>query len=317
MHPVGVPSGFERAAEAANVAGLITMEIRRAALPCRTAILRWIVCGCLTLPPGIAPAQQALDAAHPQGKWEVLEGCRIVTNSVIDGDSFRVNHKGRAYVFRLYFVDAPEADASLAERIKDQAAYFGSAITNIPRGGKLAAQFTRERLSGHDVTVVTRWQNAMGRGKLARFYCVVLVQGKNLGDELVANGLARIYGLRANWPEGTRSTTIINKLKNLELIAREQRRGLWDEKAFPRMTDSKPVVLAEAKKGNPGTVDVNEASYEALQTLPGVGPKIAERIIANRPYHTVDDLLKVSGIGTSKMEQLRPLVRVEGVATER
>jgi competence ComEA-like helix-hairpin-helix protein len=308
---------FERAAEAATMAGLISMEIRRAALPCRMAILRWIACGWISLV-GVAPAQQAVDAAHPQGKWEVLEGCRIVTNSVMDGDSFRVTHKGRDYIFRLYFVDAPEADASLAERIKDQAAYFGIATTVIPGGGRLSAQFTRERLSGHDVTVVTRWQNAMGRGKLARFYCVVLVQGKNLGEELVAHGLARIYGLRANWPEGTRATTIINKLKNLELTAREQRRGLWDDKAFPRMADSEPVVVAsKGKKGSAGTVDVNEASYDTLQTLPGIGPKIAERIIANRPYHTVDDLLNVSGIGTIKMEQLRPLVRVEGVETER
>jgi len=51
------------------------------------------------------------------------------------------------------------------------------------------------------------------------------------------------------------------------------------------------------RKGSVSGVDLNEASFEELQTLPGIGPKLAERIMANRPYHKVDDLLKVQGIG--------------------
>mgnify|MGYP001597796670 CR=1 FL=1 len=58
-------------------------------------------------------------------------------------------------------------------------------------------------------------------------------------------------------------------------------------------------------------MDVNEASAEELQTLPGIGPKLAERIMANRPYLKVDDLLKVSGIGPMTIEQFRDRVRVE------
>ena len=53
------------------------------------------------------------------------------------------------------------------------------------------------------------------------------------------------------------------------------------------------------------------ASAEELQTLPGIGPKLAERIIANRPYQKVDDLLKVRGIGTNNFERFRARVRTE------
>jgi competence ComEA-like helix-hairpin-helix protein len=256
--------------------------------------------------------QQARDATNPQGKWEVLDGCTLATNSVVDGDSFQVQHKDRTYIFRLYFVDAPEADASLQERIQDQAAYFGISTTDIPRGGRLAAQFTREKLTGREFTVVTRWQNAMGRSKMARFYGIVRVDGKNLAEELVSNGLARIYGLRASWPDGTRSTTVINKLKNLELAAREQRRGVWNEKAFARDTSAgAEAVATKSGQGGAEPVDINEASFEELQTLPGIGPKLAERIIAKRPYPKVDDLLKVQGIGPKTFERIRTMVRVE------
>ena len=277
-----------------------------------------IVCGWLLFSTLWACGQQARTAENPDGKWEVLDGCVLSTNSFSDGDSFQVEHKGRTYIFRLYFVDAPESDASLTERITDQAAYFSLSAADVVRGGKLAGKFTREKLAGREFTVVTRWQNALGRSSLARFYCIALVQGKNLGEELVAAGLARIYGLRANWPEGTRSTTTINRLKNLEMQAREKQRGLWDEKTFSRLTDTTPKpVKAKGEKIVTGPMDLNEATYEELQTLPAIGPKLAERIVANRPYHRVDDLMKVDGVGAKILERLRPLVRVEGIEGEK
>lgn len=201
---------------------------------CR-GIVRWILCGWWLALPLTAPAQQLKDTEHPQGKWEVLEKCRLTTNTVADGDSFHVTYQGREYIFRLYFVDAPEADASLAERVKDQAAYFDVATKDIPKGGRMAAEFARQKLAGREFTVVTRYQNALGRSRLARFYCAVLVDGRNLAEEMVANGQARIYGLRANWPEGERSATFVNKLKNIELTAREKHLGMWNTKEFPRV----------------------------------------------------------------------------------
>ena len=285
----------------------------------RTGTLQWFLCGWLLVLPILAVAQQKRDAANPLGKWEVLEKCRLTTNSVADGDSFHVTHQGREYIFRLYFVDAPEVDVSLAERATDQAAYFGVATRDIPNGGKMAAKFAQQRLAGREFTVVTRYQNALGRSRLARFYGVVLVDGKNLAEELVANGQARIYGLRANWPDGERSATFINKLKNLEVTAREDRLGMWNTKDFPRALSPGPAAAPEGKmvKGGGQVVDLNEATFEELQRLPGIGPKRAELIIASRPYHKAEDLLRVSGIGPKTLKRLQLLVCVEGVEGEK
>jgi len=225
-------------------------------------------------------------------------------------------HKGREYIFRLYFVDAPESDSAMKDRIKDQSEYFGISPKDIPHAGLLASRFTREKLSERDFTIITRWQNALGRSSLARFYGVVMVNGKNLAEELVAHGYARIYGLRANWPDGPRSTTFINKLKNLELTARENKRGVWDESAFPRSTGEMSSAT-ESTHGvpanptvTPTAMDVNTATFEELQKLPGIGPKLAERIIAHRPFKTIADLDRVPGIGPATIKRLESLVLV-------
>ncbi|HEX2574921.1 MAG TPA: helix-hairpin-helix domain-containing protein, partial [Aquihabitans sp.] len=69
-----------------------------------------------------------------------------------------------------------------------------------------------------------------------------------------------------------------------------------------------------APGGEPEVVDLNTATAEQLDTLPGVGPATAAAILAHRdehgPFGSVDELLEVRGIGDAKLEQLRPLVRV-------
>lgn len=78
--------------------------------------------------------------------------------------------------------------------------------------------------------------------------------------------------------------------------------------------DPPPVLHAAAALREGETIDVNEASEEELQLLPRVGPAIAGRIVAARPFSTVEDLTRVSGIGPRTLERLRPLVAVGDVA---
>lgn len=77
----------------------------------------------------------------------------------------------------------------------------------------------------------------------------------------------------------------------------------------PAGVRSAPVIIDLDAPGQ--LVNVNRASQAALEELPGIGPARARDIIANRPYATVDDLLRVPGIGPVTLESLRPLVTVE------
>lgn len=69
---------------------------------------------------------------------------------------------------------------------------------------------------------------------------------------------------------------------------------------------------APAGAAGTGKIDINTADAASLDTLPGVGPSTATKIIAEReangPFATVDDLGRVSGIGPKRLEQLRDLV---------
>jgi competence protein ComEA len=72
----------------------------------------------------------------------------------------------------------------------------------------------------------------------------------------------------------------------------------------------------DADGGGPagGRVDLNTATLEQLQTLPGIGPVLGQRILdwraQNGRFSTVDELGEVSGIGPRVLEGLRPLATV-------
>lgn len=86
----------------------------------------------------------------------------------------------------------------------------------------------------------------------------------------------------------------------------------------PRVGESVPLpagrVSAEAVDSTPGPIDVNHATVEELDELPGIGPATAAAIVDHReqngPFATVDDLEAVRGIGPAKLEAIRDLVAV-------
>jgi competence protein ComEA len=75
-----------------------------------------------------------------------------------------------------------------------------------------------------------------------------------------------------------------------------------------------PAAGAGSGGGAPGPIDLNIATLAQLDTLPGVGPVLAQRILDWRTEHgrftNVDQLADVAGIGESRLSQLRDLVRV-------
>lgn len=52
-------------------------------------------------------------------------------------------------------------------------------------------------------------------------------------------------------------------------------------------------------------MDINTASLQQLDTLAGIGPTYAQRIIDGRPYSSVDDLLRVKGIGPATLQKIK------------
>jgi len=63
-----------------------------------------------------------------------------------------------------------------------------------------------------------------------------------------------------------------------------------------------------------GPINLNRATKSQLDTLDGIGPVIAQRIIdfrkVNGPFLTIDDIQKVSGIGTAKFAQIKSKIQV-------
>ncbi len=103
--------------------------------------------------------------------------------------------------------------------------------------------------------------------------------------------------------------------------ALKQVKGLGDarvEALRPRISFGRPATVDRPATPKPATapadtdlavvVNVNTADAEALQTLPGVGPAIAESIIAGRPYQSLDDLQQVKGLGAAKVAGLKDRV---------
>ncbi|SEJ06007.1 competence protein ComEA [Deinococcus reticulitermitis] len=98
----------------------------------------------------------------------------------------------------------------------------------------------------------------------------------------------------------------------------------WPRAEAPTVTRTElPPVTAAPESGGPptypttasvtplisGRLDLNTASAEQLEALPGIGPALAGRMIAGRPYRSLADLDAVKGIGEATLRRLTPLVR--------
>jgi competence protein ComEA len=78
--------------------------------------------------------------------------------------------------------------------------------------------------------------------------------------------------------------------------------------AEPLDTGEQVFIPALTTETGTERISVNSASATLLDTLPGVGPATAQRIIEGRPYNALEDLLEVKGIGEKTLEKLRPFI---------
>jgi endonuclease YncB( thermonuclease family) len=181
-------------------------------------------------------------SAGDRKEWVKLTDCRYVDAPDNDGDSFRVRGGDKEFTARLYYVDAPETNLRQGDRTHEQSLHFGITLDETMKAGEKAKQRTKELLQKPFV-IWTRWATAGGRGRESRYYVIVEVDGKSLGEILLSEGLARAKGTAPNLPSGEHAKEYMERMDSLENAARERRLGAW---ATSALQTPSPTPVASA-----------------------------------------------------------------------
>jgi endonuclease YncB( thermonuclease family) len=172
-----------------------------------------------------AAVSQSLCAGDKK-EWVKLIDCTYLDAKDNDGDSFRVHAGDKHFTARLYYVDAPETNLRQGDRTRDQSLHFGITLDETMNAGEKAKQRVKELLQKPFV-LWTRWATAGGRGRESRYYAIIEVDGKNLAEILVSEGLARTKGVSAPPPSGGKGKEFMEHLDDLEKTANEKHLGAW------------------------------------------------------------------------------------------
>jgi endonuclease YncB( thermonuclease family) len=164
--------------------------------------------------------------AADKKEWVKLTDCQYVAQKYNDGDSFGVKCGTDEYIFRLYFVDAPETNLRYPERTREQSEHFGVTLDETMKAGVKAKEAVRDILQKPFV-VWTRWVAAPGSSKKQRYYGFIEIDGKGLAEILVSMGLARTKGVKAKLPSGEKSKVYVERLQALERDAQQRGIGIW------------------------------------------------------------------------------------------
>lgn len=259
-----------------------------------------------------------------ESELQRFDRCTLEPDPINDGDSFMVRCSNTVFHARLYFVDCPEtsmSSESMARRVRAQMRWFGlSGGPEVIDCGHKAAEQTLNALS-EPFTLHTAFAATPGHDPGGRKYVfVTTADGRDLATWLVKNGWARAYGVGRQSPDGTPRDEKDQQLADCEFAAALKRAGVWARSDAERLADLRAEERAEYmalqafKYGLDSTnrypLDINAAGMRQLESIRGIGPVTAERIVQARPYKNLDDLRRVRGIGPKTWETITPFLIV-------
>lgn len=279
-------------------------------------------------------AMMFLSLASATGQdLKTLDNCTFVPTGWADGDSFQIQAQdGTLHTIRLYGADCFEwhvNDESDARRLREQQRYFGisefgrnpeASIAAAKALGEAAAEEVAVALNA-PFSVHTAFSDARGDGKYKRIYAfVITADGEDLAERLVRQGLARAFGVSRETPTGKSSKEYRAFLQDIELQAAKRGAGAWSktnwdllavERQAERQESEELGLATSAPKLSAGQkINPNTAARDQLMLLPGVGEITANRIIEARPFLSLQDLLRVEGIGPKTLERLAPYLQL-------
>lgn len=114
-------------------------------------------------------------------------------------------------------------------------------------------------------------------------------------------------------PEGSRVYEALDAAgglcENASVVSLNRASILNDGDKIYIPTKDEEIVALESSPGQSGAININKATAELLQTIPGIGPATAEKIIefrnSNGPFRSIEELMDVNGIGEKTFEKMR------------
>lgn len=181
-----------------------------------------------------APRQRTFVSAVQNGasgwEYEALMGCQLVESRANDGNTFRIRHRDKEHVFRLYFVSAPETNLSHPDRIREQTRYFNYITEEqLLETGTEAREFALKLLRERPFTVFTRWEKLL---QSHRYYGMIQVEleagERRFLSELLANrGYVSLDASGRKLPNGVSEDAYRQHLRELEVLAQRSTVGGW------------------------------------------------------------------------------------------